>query len=50
MDIKNIYLATKGYKVYVVAICGLIYGISIGDMEIILASLAMAGFRDAMNK
>jgi len=39
----------KGYKTFVVCLCGLVYGIATGNVEIILASLAMAGFRDALN-
>jgi len=48
--LKTIYLKTKGYKSFAVGVAGLIYGIGTGNVEIILASLAIFGFRDAMNK
>ena len=38
----------KGYKTLAVALCGFIYGVSVGSVEIILASLALAGMRDAI--
>ena len=48
--LKTIYNKINGYKTFLVALCGLVYGIGTGDLEIILASLAIFGFRDAMNK
>ena len=40
----------KGKKVFLISLCGIIYGLGTGDMEIIYASLLAIGFRDAMNK
>lgn len=43
------YNKLKGYKTFFVAFCGFVYGVATGNVEIILASLAIAGMRDAMN-
>ncbi len=48
--IKNVFNFIKGYKTYFFAFCGIVYGISEGNIEIILASLVAMGFRDALNK
>jgi len=48
--VQNIYFKLSGYKTFIVALAGLVYGIGTGNVEIILASLAIFGFRDAMNK
>ena len=40
----------KGKKTFLVSLCGFIYGVGTGQVEIILASLALAGMRDAMNE
>ena len=47
---KNILTKVKGYKTFVVALCGFVYGVGTNNVEVILASLALAGLRDAMNK
>jgi len=38
----------KGKKTLLVSFCGLVYGIYVQDFEIVLASLALAGLRDAL--
>ena len=46
--ITNILTFIKGKKTFFIAFCGIVYGISQGSIEIVLASLTIAGFRDAM--
>ena len=48
--VTTIYSKLDGYKTFIICFCGLVYGIGTGNVEIILASLALGGFRDAMNK
>ena len=48
--LTNFYFKFDGYKTFLISLCGLVYGIGTGNVEIILASLAIFGFRDAMNK
>ena len=48
INIMTLLNKIKGYKTLAVALCGFIYGVSVGSVEIILASLALAGMRDAI--
>lgn len=38
----------KGRKTYIVALCGLIYGVYNQNAEIIITSLGLIGIRDGM--
>lgn len=46
--VQDFYLKFSGYKTFIISLAGLVYGIGTGNIEIILASLAIFGFRDAM--
>jgi len=46
--IKLIWLFLKGKKTYIVGILGLLYGISVGDTQLVLTSLGLMGLRNAL--
>mgnify|MGYP001612654248 FL=1 len=50
MKFEEIVKWLNGKKTYLVAAAGLIWGLYKGDVEIILAALALVGFRDALAK
>ena len=50
MKFEEIVKWLSGKKTYLVAVAGVIWGLYRGDMEVILAALALLGLRDALAK
>lgn len=47
--LKAIYNFFQGKKVYIIGVCGVIYGLGTGDNTLILGALGMMGLRDGLN-
>ena len=48
-ELVSIWNSCKGYKTYVVALAAVIYGIHVGDANIIIFGLGLAGIRNGMS-
>ena len=48
--LKKVWEFLSGKKTYLIAACGVVWGIFKGDIEIVLAALALVGLRDALEK
>ncbi len=47
--LKKIFEFLEGKKTYVVGICGLIYGVFVGDKAIVISALGLMGLRNGLS-